>query len=117
MEAAITPRTKMLISESPTNPHLTCIDLEQFAHWRKPMKSRRLSMLRWPRPAILRPLSYGVDYVLHSATKYLGGHNDLLAGCITGSKEKLDDVRNFAASWVESIRHTTVFVAAGFQDI
>src|SRR5207253_3146129 len=40
-----------------------------------------------------RPLEHGIDYVLHSATKYLGGHNDLLAGVIIGSKEKLEGVR------------------------
>jgi cystathionine gamma-synthase len=44
-------------------------------------------------PYNAQPLSYGVDYVLHSATKYLGGHNDLLAGVIIGSKEKLEPVR------------------------
>jgi cystathionine gamma-synthase len=44
-------------------------------------------------PYNVQPLEYGVDYVLHSATKYLGGHNDLLAGVIIGSKEKLEPVR------------------------
>jgi cystathionine gamma-synthase len=44
-------------------------------------------------PFNVRPLEFGVDYVLHSATKYLAGHNDLLAGVIVGSKEKLESVR------------------------
>ncbi|MEQ8837639.1 MAG: PLP-dependent transferase, partial [Lacipirellulaceae bacterium] len=44
-------------------------------------------------PYNLRPIPAGVDYVLHSATKYLGGHNDLLAGVVVGSKEKLEPVR------------------------
>jgi cystathionine gamma-synthase len=44
-------------------------------------------------PYNVRPIEYGVDYVLHSATKYLGGHNDLLAGVIIGRKEQLDAVR------------------------
>jgi len=42
----------------------------------------------------VQPLGYGIDYVLHSATKYLGGHNDLLAGVICGSQKQLADVRN-----------------------
>ena len=44
-------------------------------------------------PYNLKPIQYGVDYVLHSATKYLGGHNDLLAGSICGSREQLEQVR------------------------
>ena len=47
----------------------------------------------WRPPYNVRPIEYGVDYVLHSATKYLGGHNDLLAGVLIGRREKLDSVR------------------------
>ncbi len=94
MEAAITPRTKMLVSESPTNPHLTCIDLEQFVALAKAHEVETLIDATLATPCNIRPLEYGIDYVLHSATKYLGGHNDLLAGSITGSKEKLEEVRN-----------------------
>ncbi|HBE66826.1 MAG TPA: cystathionine gamma-synthase, partial [Planctomycetaceae bacterium] len=94
MEAAITPNTKMLVSESPTNPHLSCIDLEQFVALGKSREVETLIDATLATPFNIRPLDYGVDYVLHSATKYLGGHNDLLAGCITGSTEQLEDVRN-----------------------
>lgn len=94
MEAAITPNTKMLVSESPTNPHLSCIDLEQFVALGKAHEIETLIDATLATPFNIRPLDYGVDYVLHSATKYLGGHNDLLAGCITGSTEQLEDVRN-----------------------
>ncbi len=94
MEAAITPRTKMLVSESPTNPHLTCIDLEQFVALAKAHEVETLIDATLATPCNIRPLEFGIDYVLHSATKYLGGHNDLLAGSITGSREKLEDVRN-----------------------
>jgi cystathionine gamma-synthase len=93
MEKAITPRTKMLVSESPTNPHLTCIDLEQFAALGKAHEVETLIDATLATPLNLRPIEYGIDYVLHSATKYLGGHNDLLAGVIAGSKEKLEAVR------------------------
>jgi cystathionine gamma-synthase len=93
MERAITPRTKMLVSESPTNPHLTCIDLEQFVALGKAHEVETLIDATLATPLNLRPIEYGVDYVLHSATKYLGGHNDLLAGVIAGSTEKLDAVR------------------------
>ena len=94
MEAAINDRTKMLVSESPTNPHLTCIDLEQFAAVGKAHGVETLIDATLATPFNLRPIEYGVDYVLHSATKYLGGHNDLLAGAICGSAEQLESVRN-----------------------
>jgi cystathionine gamma-synthase len=94
MEDAINDRTKLLVSESPTNPHLTCIDLEQFAAIGKAHEVETLIDATLATPYNVRPLDYGVDYVWHSATKYLGGHNDLLAGSICGSKEKLDPVRN-----------------------
>ncbi|MFK8115176.1 MAG: PLP-dependent aspartate aminotransferase family protein [Rubripirellula sp.] len=94
MEAAITPRTKMLVSESPTNPHLTCVDLEKFVAIGKANEVETLIDATLATPYNLRPIEYGVDIVLHSATKYLGGHNDLLAGVICGSREALEPVRS-----------------------
>jgi cystathionine gamma-synthase len=94
MEAAINANTKMLISESPTNPHLTSIDIEQFVSLGKANEVETLIDATLATPFNIRPIELGVDYVLHSATKYLGGHNDLLAGVICGSSEKLDPVRH-----------------------
>jgi cystathionine gamma-synthase len=93
MEAAISPRTKLLVSESPTNPHLSIVDLERFATLGKKHDVDTLIDATLATPYNVQPLQFGVDYVLHSATKYLGGHNDLLAGVLVGSKEKLEDVR------------------------
>ncbi len=93
MAAAITPKTKLLVSESPTNPQLTCIDLEQFAALGKEHEVETLIDATLATPFNIKPLDFGIDYVLHSATKYLGGHNDLLAGSIAGSKEKVADIR------------------------
>ena len=94
MEAAITPRTKMLVSESPTNPHLTAVDLERFAALGKAHEVETLIDATLATPFNIKPVEYGVDYVLHSATKYLGGHNDLLAGVICGRQESLDKIRS-----------------------
>ncbi|XZE37225.1 trans-sulfuration enzyme family protein [Pirellulaceae bacterium SH501] len=93
MEGAINERTKMIVSESPTNPHLSCIDLEQFVAIGKAHEVETLIDATLATPYNIQPIDYGVDYVWHSATKYMGGHNDLLAGVICGSKEKLEDVR------------------------
>lgn len=93
MEAAITPQTKLLISESPTNPHLSVIDLERFAEIGRRNHVETLIDATLATPFNIRPLAAGVDYVQHSATKYLAGHNDLLAGALLGSAEKLEPIR------------------------
>ena len=90
MEKAITPRTKLLVSESPTNPHLSIVDLERFAALGKKHGVETLIDATLGTPCNMRPIAAGVDYVLHSATKYLAGHNDLLAGVIVGRTEPLE---------------------------
>jgi cystathionine gamma-synthase len=94
MEAAITPRTKLLVSESPTNPHQSIVDLDRFADIGRRHGVETLIDATLATPYNLRPIAAGIDYVLHSATKYLGGHNDLLAGVVLGSNEKMESVRN-----------------------
>lgn len=93
MEAAINPRTKLLVSESPTNPHLSIVDLQRFVTLGRKHKIETLIDATLATPYNLRPIEAGVDYVLHSATKYLGGHNDLLAGVVIGPADKLEPVR------------------------
>lgn len=93
MEAAITPRTRLLISESPTNPHMSVVDLERFVALGKKHGVETLIDATLATPYNVRPLEWGVDYVLHSCTKYLGGHNDLLAGSVAGSAAKLEAIR------------------------
>ncbi len=93
MESAITPRTKMLVSESPTNPHLTAIDLDAFAELGRRHDVETLIDATLATPMNLKPIDHGVDFVLHSATKYLGGHNDLLAGVLCGGRSDLEPVR------------------------
>lgn len=94
MEAAITPKTRLLISESPTNPHLSIVDLDRFADIGHRRGVETLIDATLATPYNLRPIAAGIDYVLHSVTKYLAGHNDLLAGVVIGTPQKLESVRN-----------------------
>lgn len=95
MGAAINDNTRMLISESPTNPHLSCVDLEKFAELGRTHNVETLIDATLATPYNLQPIDYGVDYVLHSATKYLAGHNDLLAGVIVSKDaEPMKEIRN-----------------------
>jgi len=93
MEAVITPRTKLLISESPTNPHMSVVDLERFVALGRRHGIETAIDSTLATPYNLRPLDWGVDYVIHSCTKYLAGHNDILAGVLIGRADALEPVR------------------------
>ncbi len=85
MEAAIRPHTKLIFSESPTNPFLRCLDYPRLVEIAKRHNLKTVIDSTFGTPVNIRPLEYGVDLVVHSVTKYLAGHNDLLAGCVVGS--------------------------------
>ena len=93
IEEAIRPTTRLLVSESPTNPYNRIIDLQRFAEIGQRHRVKTLIDATFATPYNQRPLEYGIDIVLHSATKYLAGHNDLLAGAVLGSAELVDGVR------------------------
>src|SRR5918999_6216795 len=97
MEEAIRPTTRVLVSESPTNPYNKIVDMERFAGIGKRYRVKTLIDATFATPFNQRPLEFGIDLVLHSATKYLGGHNDLLAGAVLGSAELVDGVRALQA--------------------
>ncbi len=86
LDNAIRPNTRLIVSESPTNPYLRVLDLERVAAIGKRRNVKTLIDATFATPINQRPIEYGIDLVLHSATKYLGGHNDLLAGAVCGSE-------------------------------
>lgn len=91
---AITPNTKLIWLESPTNPTLKISDIEAIAKVAKANNCLLCVDNTFATPAIQRPLTLGADIVIHSATKYLGGHSDLIAGAvITKSKELGERIR------------------------
>jgi len=93
LEAAIRPQTRVLFSETPSNPYLRILDLERFAEIGRRRKLTTVIDATLATPINLRPLEWGVDLITHSATKYLGGHNDLLAGFIAGRAELIGPLR------------------------
>jgi cystathionine gamma-synthase len=97
MEEAIRPTTRVLVSESPTNPYNYIVDLERFADIGRRHRVKTMIDATFATPFNQRPLEFGIDLVLHSATKYLGGHNDLLAGAVLGSPELVDGIRALQA--------------------
>ena len=93
LEDAIKPTTRVLVSESPTNPYNRILDLERFAAIGRRHRVKTVIDATFSTPYNQRPLEWGVDVVVHSATKYLGGHNDLLAGAVLGSAELVGGIR------------------------
>jgi len=97
IEEAIRPTTRLLVSESPTNPYNRIVDLERLANIAKRHRVKTAIDATFATPFNQRPLEFGIDIVLHSATKYLGGHNDLLAGAVLGSAELVEGIRSLQA--------------------
>jgi cystathionine gamma-synthase len=97
IEDAIRPTTRVLLSESPTNPYNCVLDLDRFAEIGRRHRVRTIIDATFATPFNQRPLEFGIDIVVHSATKYLGGHNDLLAGAVLASAEMIDGIRALQA--------------------
>lgn len=95
MEKAIKPNTRIFFSESPTNPYLNIMDLERLMNIFEGRDILVISDSTFATPYNQRPLEYGVHIVIHSGTKYLGGHNDLLSGVVLGKKELTTPIREY----------------------
>ena len=88
-EAAIQPNTKILYIETLTNPVLKICDIEAMAEVAKRHNLLLIIDNTFASPWGCKPLTLGVDLVIHSTTKYLGGHSDILGGAVVGSKEHI----------------------------
>lgn len=101
-EALITPNTKMIWVETPTNPMMNVIDIKAMAAISKKANAMLVVDNTFATPILQRPLELGADIVLHSATKYLGGHSDVVLGLLTTSDdaiaEKLYFIQNSAGA-------------------
>jgi len=92
--AALQPNTRLIFAETPTNPYLRVQDLAALVDLARGRDIITMVDSTFATPVNLRPLTLGVDLVVHSATKYLGGHNDLLAGAVIGARERLAPIEH-----------------------
>ena len=92
-ESAIQATTKILYLESPANPTLKICDIEAIVAIAKANNLKTVMDNTFATPYNQQPITYGVDVVVHSMTKYIGGHADILAGVAVGSKEFVDECR------------------------
>ena len=89
------PRTRVIVVESPTNPHLRVADLPRTLAVARAAGAELVLDSTLATPYNQRPFEQGVRYILHSVTKYLNGHQDLLAGALVGGAEQVQAVRKF----------------------
>jgi methionine-gamma-lyase len=94
--AAITPQTKLVYVETPTNPLMQITDLRAAAELARAHNLISICDNTFATPINQRPIELGMDLVVHSATKYLGGHHDVTAGAIIGSQALIDRIWKFA---------------------
>ena len=94
LEEAIGPRTRLCLTELPTNPYLRCVDVERLAAICRARRVKTLVDATFATPFNARPLALGADLCVHSATKYLGGHNDVLGGTVSGAAPLISLVRD-----------------------
>ena len=119
LEAAIVPRkTRFIFTETPTNPYLRVADLKRLAELGTRNRVMTLLDTTFATPVNLRPLEYGIDFVMHSATKYFGGHNDVLAGVIAGAAGRiraLKDARGILGNVIDP--HQAFLVERGLKTL
>tara|TARA_R110002049_G_scaffold297516_1_gene486574 strand:+ start:103042 stop:104232 length:1191 start_codon:yes stop_codon:yes gene_type:complete len=109
-EAKIRPNTKVVYIETPSNPLLTITDLKGVAQIAK--KHGIVSMIdnTFASPVNQNPIDFGIDVVIHSATKYMGGHSDILAGAVASSEENIDRIFSLAKNFGGSLSDYTVWL-------
>ena len=95
-ESAIKKNTKVIYIETPSNPLLKIVDIEKIAQFAKSKNIITIIDNTFATPIIQKPILFGVDVVLHSATKYFGGHSDISAGAVAGSQAHIDKIWNLA---------------------
>jgi cystathionine gamma-lyase len=103
LEEAFTPATKLVWIESPSNPLLRITDIRAVARLAHSKKAKVVVDNTFASPALQRPLSLGADVVVHSTTKYLGGHSDVVGGAILTSDEALHKEYKFLQNAVGAV--------------
>ncbi len=107
---ALTPKTKVIVIESPTNPLLAIIDIRKVAEVARARGITTIMDNTFATPIHQRPLALGIDVVVHSGTKYLGGHSDLCCGVALTSKERASRIRAMARHLGGSLNAITCYL-------
>ena len=93
IQAALRPNTKLIYLETPTNPNLHAVDLDMIGRVAKANSLISVVDNTFMSPLLQNPTDFGIDLVIHSATKYLNGHGDVIAGVTCGSAEQIEHIK------------------------
>ena len=104
LEEAVNPRTRVLYVESPTNPTVRLVDVEKAVQFAKKHKLISIIDNTFATPVLQQPIKLGYDIVVHSATKGLAGHSDVIAGVAVGSKE-----------WMDRVQHMVIYLGGSMD--
>lgn len=100
LTAQLSEKTRVVYFETPANPNLRVIDIAEIVRRAHKVDALVVVDNTFATPALQRPLEFGADIIVHSATKYLGGHGDLLGGIVVGPKETMTKVRQTGLRWI-----------------
>ncbi|HET7300565.1 MAG TPA: aminotransferase class I/II-fold pyridoxal phosphate-dependent enzyme, partial [Oleiagrimonas sp.] len=103
LKAALKPETRMIWAESPTNPMLRLVDLKKIAAFAQKHGLILVVDNTFCSPMVQRPLEWGADLVLHSATKYLNGHSDMVGGIVVAGNDELAEQLAFLQNSIGAI--------------
>jgi cystathionine gamma-synthase len=118
LEAAIRPNTRVIFSESPTNPFMHCLDFARLSEIARSHKIKTVVDTTFATPINMRALEYGVDVVIHSMTKYLAGHNDVMAGAVAGSYDVIMPLRRAQSLFGAIVDpHTAYLILRGMKTL
>ncbi|WP_298982534.1 methionine gamma-lyase [uncultured Roseibium sp.] len=90
---AISNKTRIVYFETPANPNMRLVDIKEISEIAHEASATVIVDNTYATPYLTRPIELGADIVLHSATKYLGGHGDVVAGLVVGSEEQIQEIR------------------------
>ncbi len=110
IQQAVLPETKLIVFETPTNPLLTILDISQIANFAKANGIMTIVDNTFATPINQNPLKLGVDIVVHSGTKFLGGHSDLCCGVALSSEEYSERIRKIACHFGGSLNAITTYL-------
>ena len=110
LDSSLKKNSKVIYVESPSNPLLNIVDLSSISDFAK--SNRLISVIdnTFASPINQNPIDVGIDLVIHSATKYLGGHSDILAGSVSGSKEKIEVIKSSGLNFGSNISEYTAWM-------
>ena len=110
LKSTIKKNTKIIYFETPTNPLLQIVDISIISSISKENEIISIIDNTFASPINQNPINFGIDLVIHSATKYLGGHSDILAGSVSGAKEHIEKIKKSGINYGANLSDYTVWL-------